>query len=155
MPQARWYVDADTLGLGHILALARPDVTFCGDDGQRKKRRLCLPPCVIQDTDADDDVWIPAVTREGLAIITRDEHIQTRTNEINAVLASRARMFAITSAGDLHNWDLLVIVATRWRAMEVAALESGPYIYSVTRTGMTKIDPFRGRPPIVEGVGPE
>ncbi len=138
--RARWYVDADTLGLGHILARARPDVTFCGDDGVRAKRRLTLPPCVIQDTETDDDVWIPAVTREGLAIITRDRRIQTRTNEKAAVLRSGARMFAITSKENLTNWDMLEIVVTRWRDMENAAQEDGPYIYAVTRTSLAKVD---------------
>jgi hypothetical protein len=32
---ARWYVDADTLGLAHVLIRARPDVTFAEDDGTR------------------------------------------------------------------------------------------------------------------------
>jgi hypothetical protein len=137
--RARWYVDADTLGLGHILARARPDVTYCGDSGKRKKSRLYLPPCIIQDTEDDDDKWIPAVTEEGLAIITRDKRIQTRTNEKNTVLASGARVFAVTSKAQLDNWGLLEIVVTRWRDLELAAEEPGPYIYAVTRTAISKI----------------
>ena len=141
MPQARWYVDADTLGLAHILANVRTDVTYCGDDGQRKKAKLNLPPCVIQDCDTDDEVWIPEVTRQGLAIITRDIHIGERRSQKDVVLAAGARMFAITTNENLHNWGLLEIVATRWREMEELAQESGPYIYSLTRTGeLHKID---------------
>ena len=47
------------------------------------------------------------VARAGLAIITRDRRIETRTSEINAVTSSRARLFAITSHEQLNNWGLL------------------------------------------------
>ncbi|MDP9409578.1 MAG: hypothetical protein M3P70_03590 [Actinomycetota bacterium] len=95
---------------------------------------------MIQDTETDDDVWIPRVTRAGLAIITRDVHIESRTSEINAVLASRARMFAITSTERLDNWGLLEVVVTRWREMEAAAEDDGPFIYKVTRSGLATVD---------------
>jgi hypothetical protein len=93
---------------------------------------------VIQDTESDDEVWIPAVTRADLAIITRDRHIEFRTDEKDQVLAARARMFAITSEQNLDTWGLVEIVVTRWREMEEAAAESGPYIYKLTRTGRLK-----------------
>ena len=139
--QARWYVDADTLGLAHVLVRARPDVTYCGDSGERHKQTWTLEPCVIQDTETADEVWIPAVTRAGLAIITRDKSIETRTHEKDQVLKAGARMFAITSDANLDIWGLTVVVVTRWRDMEDAAEEPGPYIYRVTRTGaLTKIE---------------
>jgi hypothetical protein len=135
-----WYVDADTLGLAHVLIRARPDVTFPGDNGVRHRASWCMPPCVISDPATHDDKWIPAVTKAGLAIITRDKHIATRTAEINEVIATRARMFAITTPENLHTWDLLTIVVGQWQRLELAAQEDGPYIYSVTRTTMSKID---------------
>lgn len=140
--RASWYFDADTVGLGKLLRDVRPDVTWPGDNGQRAKPRLRLPPCVIQDKDTADEVWIPKVTAAGLAIVTRDKHIQTRTAEINAVLASRARMFAITSAEQLNAWGLLEVFVTSFRAMVRAAAEPGPYIYSVARSGIRKLDLF-------------
>ncbi len=83
---------------------------------------------------------MPTVTASGLAILTRDKRIQTRTSEISAVRRSGARMFAITSQENLYRWGLLEVAVTRWRDMEEAATEPGPYVYSVTRTGMHKID---------------
>jgi hypothetical protein len=136
----RWFVDADTLGLAHVLIRARRDVTFPGDDGHRHQESWRLPPCVVSDPATHDNVWIPAVAKAGLAIITRDTRIATRTAEINEVIAARARMFAITSPKQLYTWDLLTIVVSQWEQMEQAAQEDGPYIYSVTRTGMSKID---------------
>jgi len=135
-----WYVDADTLGLAHVLIRARPDVTFPGDDGERHKKSWRQPPCVITDPASHDDVWIPAVARAGMAIITRDKHIAMRTAEINEVILSGARMFAITSSDQLTIWDQLTIVVEQWQQLERAAAEEGPYIYSVTRTAMSKID---------------
>ena len=48
-------------------------------------------------------------------------------------------MFAITSHEQLDNWGLLEVVVSQWRRMERAAQEPGPYIYSMTRTSLTKI----------------
>jgi hypothetical protein len=136
----RWYVDADTLGLAHVLIRARRDVTFPGDSGERHQESWRLPACVISDPATHDNVWIPTVAGAGLAIITRDSRIATRTAEINEVVAAGARMFAITSPEQLYTWDLLTVVVSQWDQMERAAQEDGPYIYSVTRTGMSKID---------------
>jgi len=132
------YVDADTLGLAHVLIRARPDVTFPGDDGERHKKSWRLPLWVITDPASHDDVWIPAVARAGMAIITRDKHIAMRTAEINEVIRSGARMFAITSSDQLTIWDQLTIVVEQWQQLERAAAEEGPYIYSVTRTAMSE-----------------
>ncbi len=134
-----WYVDADTLGLAHALIRARNDVTYCGDDGKRSKSMRNLPPAEVQATDTPDEEWIPKVTRAGLAIITRDRHIETRTRQKDIVLSCGARMFAITSESQLDNWGLLEVVVTQWVALEKAAEEDGPYIYAVTRTGIRKI----------------
>jgi len=136
----RWYVDADTLGLAHVLIRARPDVTYPGDDGIRHRPAWCMPPCVVSDPATRDDVWIPLAASAGMAIITRDKHIATRTAEKAEVLAASARMFAITTPGNLRTWDLLAVVVAQWEKLESAALEPGPYIYSVTRSAMSKID---------------
>jgi hypothetical protein len=133
-------VDADTLGLAHVLIRARNDVTFCGDDGVRSKGMRQLPPSEIQKTDTPDEIWIPAVTKAGMAIVTRDKSIAKRTYEKAVVAACGARMFAITSEGALDSWGLLEVVVTQWRAMERAAAEKGPYVYSLTRTALGKID---------------
>ncbi|GII75760.1 hypothetical protein Sru01_07420 [Sphaerisporangium rufum] len=136
---ARWYIDADALGLAHVLIRARRDVTFCGDDGQRHHKSWTLAPCLVQDTATPDDVWIPRVAGAGLAIITRDKHISMRTAEKNAVLAARARMFAITSDESLDAWGMLEVIVTQWRHIEKAATRPGPYIYAVTRSGIREI----------------
>ncbi len=137
---ARWYVDADTLGLAHVLIRARPDVTFAGDDGTRHTARWTLPPCPVQQTDARDTEWIPKVAAAGMAIISRDRAISRRRAEKDAILAAGAQMFAITDPGQLRVWDLLEIVMHRWRDMERLRERPGPYVFALTRTRMTEID---------------
>lgn len=137
---ARWYLDADTLGLAHILVRARPDVTFPGDDGARHKSRWQLPPCVVQDRSAPDVDWIPAVSVAGLAVITRDNKILSRRRELDTVLASRAKLFAITGATPLSAWRQLEIVVRQWDAMEGAREDDGPFVYLVSRTRITRAD---------------
>jgi hypothetical protein len=138
----RWYVDADTLGLAHILVQVRRDVTYPGDDGKRRNPRWNTDPCPVTNTEVEDEIWIPQVARAGWAIITRDRHIRERFTEQAAVVAARARMFAITSREQLDKWGILEVVVSQWRAMERAAEEPGPYIYSVTRTSIEKLDLF-------------
>jgi hypothetical protein len=136
----QWYVDADTLGLAHVLIRARRDVTFPGDDGVRHTAGWHMDPCVISDPATPDEVWIPAVTKAGMAIISRDRRIASRTAEKDQVLAAGARMFAITTRETLDVWGLVEVVVTQWRKIEDAAREPGPYIYGVTRTTIDKID---------------
>lgn len=70
--QPRWYFDADTIGLGKLLAPARRDVTWPGDTGERGRDRLRQKPSPITTTDTPDEVWIPRVTAAGMVIVTRD-----------------------------------------------------------------------------------
>lgn len=136
---ARWYFDADSIGLGKLLAHARDDVTWPGDDGTRAKSRRSLAPCPIASPATPDIDWIPKVALLGMSIVTRDKMIQSRLSELTAVRESRAKMFAITSDGSLDRWGLLEIVVTQWRAMELQAEEPGPFICSVTRTRLRRL----------------
>lgn len=137
--RARWYVDADTLGLAHVLVRARTDVTFCGDDGHRHNQRWTLPPSPITDTSALDVDWIPKVTAAGLAILTRDRAILSRRREVDAVIKAGAQLFAISAAPPLSVWGQLVIVTRQWEAMEAARdTEPGPFVYLVSRTRIVR-----------------
>jgi hypothetical protein len=136
---ARWYFDADLLGLAKLLGAVRRDVTWPGDTGERATERLRQAPSPVQRTDVPDEQWIPAVATNELVIVTRDRHIQTRQIEIDAVLASNARMFAISSRDQLGIWDQLEIVMVQWRNMEAQAQRAGPYIYAMTRTSLRRV----------------
>ena len=85
----RCYLDADVLGLAHVVAGLRSDATYPGDPGAIIKRRE-RPACAIADPATKDDVWILQVASIGWLIITRDSRIQQRRAEIAAVKASNA-----------------------------------------------------------------
>jgi PIN like domain len=89
----RFYVDADLLGLGKVVAALRSDVTFPGDPGAviHKRQR---PPCPVTSPDVLDPEWIPEVARRGWLIITRDSKIITNPNEIAAVVREHMSLCA-------------------------------------------------------------
>ena len=58
-----------------------------------------------------------------------------RVSFLNVLVAITDWGNAITSEANLDIWGLTEVAITRWREMEVAAEEPGPYIYRVTRTG--------------------
>lgn len=134
----QYYVDADTLGLAHILASIRPDVTYPGDPGGviRKRSR---PPSPIASTDVPDDQWIPVVASRGWTIITRDQRIERRPAERAAVVAHSARVVAITSSEKLTVWHQLEIVMSRWRDIEKVSGLASPSIHSITRTSIRRL----------------
>jgi hypothetical protein len=134
----RFYVDADTLGLAKIMVRLRWDVTYPGDPGGTVKRHT-RPPCSITSTDLDDDQWIPIVATEGWAIISRDNKIERRPAEIAAVRDNGAKLFALASPEQLDVWRQLEILMCNWRAIDRLAQTSGPFIYRVTRTKMSKV----------------
>lgn len=122
-----------------MLASIRTDVTYPGFAGERRYGRE-LPPCPITATDTDDEVWIPIVAREGWTILTRDQAIQNRTAEKDAVLRHGAKMFAIASPGQLRTWDLLRITRRHREAIEASCEREGPVIYRMTLTQLTEVE---------------
>ena len=134
----RFYVDADTLGLAHILVGLRSDVTFPGDLGGTIHRRV-RPPSPIDQTNIPDADWIQQVAQQGWLIITRDQRIAKRYRERQTVAKHGARMIAITSNERLDNWKILEVFMSQWRWIESMVDIPGPFIYGITRTTNTKI----------------
>jgi len=137
----RFYVDADTLGLARILCRIRSDVTYPGDPGDPAARPP-RPPCPITDPETPDPVWIPVVAAAGWLILTRDQHIRTRPAEIKAVVDSGARLVAIVASSPnerLNNFGILEIVMINWRRIDGIESLPGPYVYTASRSGLTKV----------------
>jgi PIN like domain len=134
----RFYVDADILGLGKLIASLRNDVTYPGDPGAEIHKRQ-RPPCPITSPDVLDPDWIPEVARRGWLIITRDSAIITNRNEIAAVREHRAKMVALNQQDARTKWGQLEVLMTRWRDIENLVTEPGPFIWRASRTAMTPI----------------
>jgi hypothetical protein len=136
--QVRFYVDADVLGLGKLLADLRNDLTYPGDPGAviHKRQR---PPCPITSPDILDTDWIPQVAARGWLIITRDSMITQNRNEITAVRENNAKMVALNQRDAQTKWGQLEVFMTQWRRIEALTAEPGPFIWRTSRTAMTSI----------------
>lgn len=137
---AQWYCDENAIGLGRQLAQARLPVTWPGDSGQRLPAKLSLPESPVSERGLPDEEWIPQVARAGLAIITKDARILSRRVELDAVLASRARLFVIDGTKPLDLWGELRVVAAQWDAIVQVSRDPGPYIYSISKSRTSRID---------------
>ena len=136
--EVSFYVDADVLGLAHILATLRADVTYPGDRGTVIHKRV-RPPCPITTPHAKDTEWIPVVAQNRWLIITRDRHIQENRREIISVRDNGARMVALAGAEARGTFDQLEIVMTQWRAITRLLAEPGPFVYTATRTSLKSV----------------
>jgi len=82
----------------------------------------------------------PEVTRRGWLIITRDRNIAVNRAEIAAVRDNGARMVALAGREAIGTWAQLEVLLTQWRRVEALLSESGPFIYSATRTSFRPVD---------------
>ena len=137
--QVRYYVDADILGLAKILRQLRADVTYPGDPGGTVRKRI-RPACPITTPATKDSVWIPQVTALGWLIITRDSAIQRHRAEVGAVREHGARMVALAGREAVDTCHQLEVFMAQWRSIERLTREHGPFIYTVTRAALRRID---------------
>ncbi len=85
--------------------------------------------------DAEDEDWIAAVGKSGWTIVTRDQNIRRRPNELAAVRRASVHLFALTS-GNLSATETATIVIRAWPAIQRAVASTPPpALWSVTRTG--------------------
>lgn len=83
--------------------------------------------------DTPDVVWIAEVGRRGWVVLTRDQEIRRRPNELAAVRAARIHLFALTS-GNLSAADTAELCVAAWPAVRRAvAAHAAPAIFSITR----------------------
>jgi hypothetical protein len=135
-----YYVDADLLGLAKILVQVRSDVTYPGDPGGPVKGGRIREPCTITDPATLDHIWIPEATRQEWLIITRDRRIQDHRAEIDAVRVSGARMNNLAGDDSVGTFAQLEVLMCQWRCVEALLDETGPFIYSATRTRFRQIE---------------
>ena len=138
----RYYVDADVLGLAKILVQVIPegDVTYPGDPGGSVKGGRVPASCTITQVDTDDEIWIPETARQGWLVITRDRHIQDHRAEIEAVRSSGARMVNLAGEEAIDTFAQLEVLMSQWRRITSLLEEEGPFIYSLTRTKLRRIE---------------
>lgn len=85
--------------------------------------------------DARDEDWIAEVGLRGWVIVTRDQNIRRRPNELAAVRQAKVHLFALTS-GNLSASETATVIAEAWPAIQRAVLTTpAPALWSVTRGG--------------------
>lgn len=134
----RFYMDADVLGLGKLVAGLRHDVTFPGDVGDviHKRQRSACP---VTTPKALDTEWIPTVAGMGWLAITRDSQIQSHASEIGAVMDHGAKLVALSGKTARTTWTQLEILMHQWRNLEKLVEQPGPFIYRATKSALTKV----------------
>lgn len=101
-------------------------------------REAGIPFVAHRELFADDvaDVdWIAEVGRRGYTVLTRDQAIRRRPNELAAVRAARIHLFALTS-GNLSAADAAALCLAAWPAIQRAVRQHAvPALFSITRGG--------------------
>ena len=83
--------------------------------------------------DTPDVEWIAEVGRRGMVVLTRDQEIRRRPNELAAVRAARIHLFALTS-GNLSASETAALCIASWPGIQRAvARHPAPAIFSITR----------------------
>ncbi len=128
--EPRFFVDESLLGLGKVLAGARPDLLHPG--------HWRLPEVPVG---TKDPVWIPIVAERNFVVIARDKRIRTKPAELALLRASGLRVFWIAGKKDLTNWGYLTRVMRQWLGIEavIAIRGSGPWFYGIGDGRLTEI----------------
>jgi predicted nuclease of predicted toxin-antitoxin system len=94
-------------------------------------------------SDAADTVWLSEVSRRGWVVLTKDKRIRYRASELNAVSATKARVFTLT-AGSIQAQemaDIFILAMPKIRAFVVN--NQPPYIVTINRAGaLSKVYPY-------------
>lgn len=85
--------------------------------------------------DAIDPQWIAEAGRRGWVVVTRDQKIRHRPNELAAVRAAKVHLFALTS-GNLSSAETATVIVKAWpRICRAVGATAPPGLWSVTRGG--------------------
>lgn len=123
-----FYVDASVpVAVRKALASVRDDVLYAGGPGAPKEN-------------TQDRHWLKTAGENGWVVLKRDKRIRFRPGERDALIAAGVRTFCLTGGGNYTRWQVLELLAIRWRRIEeVADNVPGPYIYSVTWEGVREL----------------
>jgi predicted nuclease of predicted toxin-antitoxin system len=94
--------------------------------------------------DASDEEWLTAAANQGWLVVTRDQKIRYRSNELAAMRRARLHVFVFTQGG-LSASETGSIVVRCYSAMQnFATTVPPPAFFSLTRRGeVTRLDSAR------------
>lgn len=91
--------------------------------------------------DTPDPDWLRAVGRRGWVVITRDQNIRRKADELKALREAKVVLFALTS-GNLSAQETTDILIAAWpKICRRVAATRGPAVFSITRgAGINRLD---------------
>lgn len=85
--------------------------------------------------DTPDAQWLAAAAEHGWVIVTRDQRIRYRANEVAAVRRGRLHLFALSS-GNLSAAESARIVVAAWPRIRAAVRDHAPpMLWRIDRSG--------------------
>jgi hypothetical protein len=96
-------------------------------------------PCPIREPGTLDEIWIPETARQGWLAITRDKHILGHSAEVQAIRESGARLVNLAGDEAVTPFAQLEMVMCQWRRIADLLAETGPFVYSATRTVFRRV----------------
>lgn len=84
--------------------------------------------------DAPDEDWLRAAHSHGWLIVTRDQRIRYRANELRAVMDAKLHMFVFSQGGLSAAETATILCATYPRMCALAKQHRAPAFFSLTKT---------------------
>ena len=85
--------------------------------------------------DTPDDVWLAAAADRGWLVVTRDQRIRYRANELAAMQRARLHVFVFTQGGLTGAETGSILVRCHAALLRFAAETPPPAFFSLTRSG--------------------
>jgi hypothetical protein len=89
-----------------------------------------------------DVTWLPHIGARGWVLLTKDKNIRRNVLEVRAILNADVRAFALV-ATDMTGVDQAQVFIDARRRIARIAQQPGPFIYTLTRTGILTQIPNR------------
>jgi hypothetical protein len=83
----------------------------------------------------EDAIWLAHAGSQGWVVLTKDQRIQKRPNELAAVLTARVRQFVLVDAGLTAPQMAKVFVQARKSMERLLRRREAPFIASITKNG--------------------
>ena len=87
------------------------------------------------EPDTPDEIWLAAAADQGWLVVTRDQRIRYRANELAAMQRARLHVFVFTQGGLTGVETGSILVRCHAAMLRLAAETTPPAFFSLTRSG--------------------
>jgi hypothetical protein len=85
--------------------------------------------------DAPDELWLSSAADQGWLVVTRDQRIRYRANELAAMRRARLHVFVFTQGGLTGAETGSILVRCHAAMLQHASQVAAPAFFSLTRSG--------------------